>query len=233
MARPQLVTVESDPRADLIAAKHAAVAARTRVTNLEAGIAEVRRRTNELHARQAAAVTAAKDAQAAHAEAMAVAAGSGRPIPKLDAPSFKEHDSIVYELNTLADAGKYFAIDLKAARSDAEHAEREVERCISSILVPHAEEVLAKGLALTRELIGVRQLLFGLACDSASHSIEASIARSVTHAPLAAVEKEIGDWLSGPFRGSTLGKSPDNPFLLARHALRQDSQADIVALFGE
>jgi hypothetical protein len=165
------------------------------------------------------------EAQDAHIAGLADAAASGKPAP---ASRVAKARAAVVEAEdhreALRAARKKLEADMPEVEKDIVAADTEVERLISEILAPVAEQMIERGREIAATLAPIRSSLTALWAEETPAACDAAFSHAKGRQPLKEAKQAAADWLR---ESSAFSRAVPDPWLNARLAVKQDTQAEL------
>lgn len=216
--------VRSD-RAALVAALKQAEAAHQDVERQRAGIERSRASVRAAETAVKAADEAVKSAQKNHAVALANAAATDKaPPPSSIRAARQAATDAADELEAARSAFEQLRkSSLPNAIETAREADIEIDKQISLILLPHAEELLALAKELQRTFLPVRRALCDL-WEKAPTATDEYLAFEKARKPLAETRNSVKKFFETL---DVVDRSSPNPWSAARELLRSNPQAEL------
>jgi hypothetical protein len=165
-------------------------------------------------------------ATSAHIDAIATAAALEKAAPASGVPAARQAVAVAEDhFAALRAARKKLEADLPLWEADAVRADAEVERLISEILKPVAEQIIERGRQIAEQLLPIKSMLSALWCQSDRPSQWGAGAIFDTgRAPLKETRAAAADFLRST---AEWDRAVPDPFLIAREKLRTDPQAEL------
>jgi hypothetical protein len=165
------------------------------------------------------------EAQEAHIAGLADAATSGKAAPVSGVAKARAAVVVAEDhREALRAARKKLEADMPEVEKDVVAADTEVERLISEILAPVAEQMIQRGREIAAMLAPIRSTLTALWAEETPAAWDAAASHDKGRQPLKEVKQAAADWLR---ESSAFSRAVPDPWLNARLALKQDAQAEL------
>jgi hypothetical protein len=218
---------QGDPlRTQLAAALTAAKQARDAVARREQAERRLSDDAREAEQQIEKLQKAVRKAEAAHIDAIAKAAALEKAAPTSGVPRARQAVTVAEDhLAALRAASKKVEADVPELQKEVVACDAEVERLISEILKPIAEQIIERGRQIAEQLLPIKSTLSALWCQSDRPTQwDAGAAFDIGHAPLKETRAAAADFLRST---NAFERAVPEPFLIARAKLRADPQAEL------
>jgi hypothetical protein len=165
----------------------------------------------------------------AHIASLADAAATGEPAPASGVPRAKKAVEVATDhLDALKAARKKLESDAPELAKDVVAADTEVERSISQVLLPIAEQMIERGRQVAEQLAPIKRTLSALWCEGDRPSQwDAQAAFEIGRSPLKETREAAADFLRST---SAAERAVPDPWLVSRARLRKDPHAGLPEL---